>query len=435
MSTIEQQDNQNNILQELDNPIRTNEIQSQVQHVKEIASYQIDAKFEKNIKQAKVQQDFLKNIDVYDNGKYFYGLTEQMFLKIFNFNESQSQIEEIISKKFPQPLYDSIMLKNKSDQDLVVVSIKNQPISIYKLQNNTQNAEEESLIPKNSLKNVGYLSSQKKNTEIYQTPLQFKYDDNKKQLFGVGKQFIINYDLNKFQIKDSYEKFVKSDILSCFDIPKQNSADYSKYQDIVAFGKFDKKIEILDYKQKKIINQFGLHLGGITCLKFDPLDSNYLYSGARKDDLIYQWDLRKQDTFVHYYQRKCTTNQRIQFDILDNTLAYGHMNGDISFVNINTKETLVNQKIHEDCVNTVKLFQKEDKKYCISTSGQRHYKINDESDTTDSDEDSSDDEIDMEIEQSQQQSTVQKVNKNISKQQKEKVVKQDDSLKLCLVQI
>ncbi|KAL4441643.1 hypothetical protein ABPG74_021575 [Tetrahymena malaccensis] len=435
MSAIEQQDNQNNIVQELNNQVQINEIQTQLHHVKEIASYEIDATFEKNIKQAKVQQDFLKVIDVYENGKYFYGLTEQMFLKIFNYNENQQQIEEIISKKFPQPLYDSIMLKNKSDQDLVVVSIKNQPISLYKLQSETQYIEDQQLPPKNYLKNVGYLSSQKKNTEIYQTPLQFKYDDNKKQLFGVGKQFVINYDLNKFQIKDSYEKFAKSDILSCFDIPKQNSTDYSKYQDVVAFGKFDRKIEILDYKQKKIINQFGLHLGGITCLKFDPQDSNYLYSGARKDDLIYQWDLRKQDTFVHYYQRKCTTNQRIQFDILDNTLAYGHMNGDISFVNINSKETQLNQKIHEDCVNSVKLFQREDKKYCISSSGQRHYKINDESDTTDSDEDSSEDEIDMEIEKSQQQSTVEKVNKNISKQQKIKVNKKDDSLKLCLVQI
>ncbi|KAL4493136.1 hypothetical protein ABPG72_003221 [Tetrahymena utriculariae] len=433
MSTIEHQDNQSNTVEELNNRNQINEIQTQLSHVKELAQYEIDASFVKNIKQAKVQQDFLKAIDVYENGKYFYGLTEQMFLKVFNYNGGQQQIEEIISKKFPQPLYDSIMLKNKSDQDLVIVSIKNQPINVYKLQNDIYNIEDQPLPPKNSLKSVGYLSSQKKNTENYQTPLQFKYDDN--QLYGVGKQFVIKYDLNKFQIKDSYEKFVKSDILSCFDIPNQNSADYSKYQDVVAFGKFDRKIEILDYKQKKIVNQFGLHLGGITCLKFDPQDSNYLYSGARKDDLIYQWDLRKQDTFVHYYQRKCTTNQRIQFDILDNILAYGRMNGDISFVNTNSKETLLNQKIHEDCVNSVKLFQKEDKKYCISTSGQRHYKISDESDTTDSEEDSSEDEIDMKIEKSQQQSTVQKVNKNISKQQKIRVNKQDDSLKLCLVKI
>lgn len=75
----------------------------------------------------------------------------------------------------------------------------------------------------------------------------FIYLNKKKVLFGSGKSFLISYDLNKFTVKDSYEKFNKSDIVSCFDIPNSSSKDYKTYSDLIAIGKFDRKIQILDF--------------------------------------------------------------------------------------------------------------------------------------------------------------------------------------------
>lgn len=69
--------------------------------------------------------------------------------------------------------------------------------------------------------------------------------------------------------------------------------------------------------------------------------------------------------------------------------------GEISFINKENKEIILKEKLHEDCVNSVRLFEKGSKTYCLSAAGQRHYKIGDSDSETDSDEESSDDEIDM----------------------------------------
>lgn len=71
-----------------------------------------------------MQRDFLKSIDVYENGKYFHAVSEHMLLKIFSHQEHNGLVE-LVSKSFPQPLYDSVMIKSKSNCPLIGVSIKN----------------------------------------------------------------------------------------------------------------------------------------------------------------------------------------------------------------------------------------------------------------------------------------------------------------------
>jgi len=75
------------------------------------------------------------------------------------------------------------------------------------------------------------------------------------------------------------------------------------------------------------------HTGGITHLKFSPC-GNYLYTGARKDGLIYCWDARNMSGAMYQLERELnTTNQRVYFDIepCGRHLASGGEDGFVKF--------------------------------------------------------------------------------------------------------
>jgi len=55
--------------------------------------------------------------------------------------------------------------------------------------------------------------------------------------------------MGKFCLKDSYEKYNKNEIISCLDISDSG---------VLAIGKFDRKVEIMDFSNKKITSSFGV---------------------------------------------------------------------------------------------------------------------------------------------------------------------------------
>ena len=88
---------------------------------------------------------------------------------------------------------------------------------------------------------------------------------------------------------------------------------------MAAVGLFNKDILIVDLMEDKILTklkviyiiyniEFKIHLGGITQIKFSQDNSLILYSSARLDNLIYQWDLRNTSKFVRYFERRNNTN-------------------------------------------------------------------------------------------------------------------------------
>lgn len=65
-----------------------------------------------------------------------------------------------------------------------------------------------------------------------------------------------------------------------------------------------------------------------------------LFSGARKDNMIYQWDMRDYSKPVATFERQVSTNQRIYFDLSPamEWLVSGDTTGLVKAWNLNTSE-------------------------------------------------------------------------------------------------
>lgn len=87
----------------------------------------------------------------------------------------------------------------------------------------------------------------------------------------------------------------------------------------IAIGSWTGTISLRDPRDEKSICYYELigHNGGITCLKFLHT-KNLLISGARKDNELLVWDMRKSTEPIHRLSRNVTTNQRIYFDVSAN---------------------------------------------------------------------------------------------------------------------
>jgi len=70
--------------------------------------------------------------------------------------------------------------------------------------------------------------------------------------------------MGKFCLKDSYEKFNKNEIISCLDISDSG---------VLAIGKFDRKVEIMDFSNKKITSSFGVKHSFEKKLKYREITS------------------------------------------------------------------------------------------------------------------------------------------------------------------
>jgi len=91
------------------------------------------------------------------------------------------------------------------------------------------------------------------------------------------------------------------EIISTFDFCNKEAQYHEYVKDVVALGKFNKQVDILSVKNDKKIGTLKGHVGGVTFIKFSPANAFELFTGARQDDLVYLWDLRKFDEFVTYY--------------------------------------------------------------------------------------------------------------------------------------
>ncbi|CAD8185757.1 unnamed protein product [Paramecium pentaurelia] len=236
----------------------------------------------------KQEDDFIKRMKLYEN-KFIF-LTEQGKVVI---KETDSQFEQQIN--FPNPVYDAICYN-----DLLITSIRNMPIVIYQKEDG-------------EWKQQMRLHDIKPNSELFLAPLDMKRLTESNNVIGCGKGFLHEYDLQKFSIIN-YKCIKNYEYISCLDCCEQNE-NYGIAKNILLLGQFNKIIKIVDTLQDKQIGEAKVHIGGITHLKFDKLDSLYFYSCARFDDYIYQWDLRNTSTFLQYFERKNQTNQRMNFDI------------------------------------------------------------------------------------------------------------------------
>ncbi|CAD8107408.1 unnamed protein product [Paramecium sonneborni] len=234
------------------------------------------------------EEDFIKRMKLQEN-KFIF-LTEQSKLLI---KEQDSECEQQIN--FPNPVYDAMFYN-----DLLIASIRNMPIVIYKKEDNEW---------KQSMR----LHDIKPNSEQFLAPLDMKKLSESNNIIGCGKGFLHEYDLSKSQIIN-YKSIKNYEYISCVDCCEQNE-NYGIAKNILLLGQFNKIIKIVDTQQDKQIAEAKVHIGGITHLKFDKLDSLFFYSCARFDDYIYQWDLRNTSTFLQYFERKNQTNQRMNFDI------------------------------------------------------------------------------------------------------------------------
>lgn len=99
---------------------------------------------------------------------------------------------------------------------------------------------------------------------------------------------------------------------------------------LLAVGTYCNTVALYDLRDKgTMINEPEEgHEGGVTQVRFS-YDGTLLYSGARKDNFIICRDLRNFKEILHRFPRKCTTNQRVHFDLPyeEDYLATGNTDG------------------------------------------------------------------------------------------------------------
>lgn len=119
---------------------------------------------------------------------------------------------------------------------------------------------------------------------------------------------------------------------------------------VIAVGSWSSSITLLDLRLSKYgdICQMNEHRGGVTYLRFLS-GKNLLVSGARKDNQLLVWDLRRitEPIVVGQFTRVVNTNQRIYYDISsDQTwLASGDTNGVIHAWNLNDLSAVQEQTV------------------------------------------------------------------------------------------
>lgn len=124
--------------------------------------------------------------------------------------------------------------------------------------------------------------------------------------------------------------------ISCFALTTEND-------NCVTAGTWAGYIQHYDLRAPKLGPLFTLsgHDGGITWLKYTVTQDNswYLFSGARKDKKILQWDMRNYTEPLQIFERNVDTNQRIYYDLtpLNTWLASGDTQGLLRVWNLGNK--------------------------------------------------------------------------------------------------
>lgn len=120
--------------------------------------------------------------------------------------------------------------------------------------------------------------------------------------------------------------------------------DYAEF----AVGSWSGAITLFDARAQNTdpLDQLNRHRGGITYLRF-LAGKNILISGARKDNTILVWDLRKTSGPIGQFIRSVSTNQRIYFDVsVDQSwLVSGDTSGCIHAWNMNDFSAIQEQTV------------------------------------------------------------------------------------------
>ncbi|KAI8121582.1 hypothetical protein FF38_12002 [Lucilia cuprina] len=158
--------------------------------------------------------------------------------------------------------------------------------------------------------------------------------------------------------------------VSCFALTTDND-------NCVTAGTWTGYINHYDLRAPKLGPLFTLggHSGGITWLKYSPtFDQNwYLFSGARKDRKILQWDMRNYTEPLQVFERNVETNQRIYYDLtpMKTWLASGDTQGLLRIWNLGDKDQQYELPLHQDCCNGVSIHPS--LPIITTTSGQYHF--------------------------------------------------------------
>eukprot|EP00890_Picochlorum_soloecismus_P005565 jgi/Picsp_1/6009/NSC_03363-R1_guanine nucleotide-binding protein len=139
---------------------------------------------------------------------------------------------------------------------------------------------------------------------------QFLYLGGKSSIytFDVSRPGRDHFTYGSFERK----KVGQPGILSCLAPSIQPNSVLSE---VIATGSYSGIAALHDVYNEEMICLLEGHVGGVTHVQFSA-DGNYLYTGARKDEALYCWDVRYLSGAVYTIKRKSTrTNQRIYFDI------------------------------------------------------------------------------------------------------------------------
>ncbi|XP_011176658.1 telomerase Cajal body protein 1 homolog [Zeugodacus cucurbitae] len=195
----------------------------------------------------------------------------------------------------------------------------------------------------------------------------FSNDGDK--VYGGYKKSIKIFDTN-VPGRDLSSLAVKQAI-SCFALTTDNDRT-------VTTGSWNGYINHFDLRAPKLGPLFTLggHTGGITWLRYAVLansESWSLFSGARKDNKILEWDMRNYTSPVREFTRNVATNQRIYFDFCARDprwLISGDTSGFLRIWDLehNVEEAL---PLHGDCCNGVNFHPS--LPILATTSGQHHF--------------------------------------------------------------
>ncbi|XP_036321561.1 telomerase Cajal body protein 1 homolog [Rhagoletis pomonella] len=195
------------------------------------------------------------------------------------------------------------------------------------------------------------------------------FSNDGEQVFGGYKKSIKVFDTN-VPGRDS-SSFPVKQAVSCFALTTNNDST-------VTTGSWMGYINHYDLRAPKLGSLFTLggHTGGITWLRYAALadsDSWSLFSGARKDNKILEWDMRNYLKPVREFTRNIGTNQRIYFDLSPQEqrwLVSGDTTGKLRIWDLqnNVEEA---QPLHGDCCNGVNFHPS--LPILATTSGQHHF--------------------------------------------------------------
>ncbi|XP_037951317.1 telomerase Cajal body protein 1 homolog [Teleopsis dalmanni] len=190
------------------------------------------------------------------------------------------------------------------------------------------------------------------------------FSNDGENIYGGYKKSIKIFDTSR--PGRDYSIFPVKQPVSCFATNPRN-------HNTVTVGSWHKHVYHYDLRQPKIGPLFVLngHNGGITWLRYDT-EGYMLFSGARKDDNILQYDLRNYTEPLHTYERKVATNQRISFDLNEKEtwLVGGDSDGMVHVWDYKSGEKRSSFEIHTDCCNGLSLHP--NGALFASTSGKFH---------------------------------------------------------------